>query len=185
MPRRSPNDLIRARWQEAQRVVRSQEDRTLTQREFLDVAFGNNPRTGKPYNPRTLRKWLGKERDATQAVEHSKHDSWSFQQYVSVGYQDYGVTLTKPANRSGLDLFKPSRRNDIKRAARARLEQRAEQNKAAQKPDVVTKAHKDRETGQTTIETYRPVKSTRGLKVKKARAVRKDRAGEIITRRAA
>lgn len=184
MPSRSPNSKVRAAWQQAQSVVKRDEQRELTQQEFLDVSFGNNPRTGKPYNPRTLRKWLKGERNAQQAVRHSESDSWSFQQFVSVDEQDYGVTLTKPANRSGLELWRPTRRADIKRAARSRLSERAEQNIIADRPRVETKVHKDRNTGQTTIETYRPVRNTRGLKLQKARAVRKERAGVIITREA-
>lgn len=182
MPSLSPNAAVRKAWQQAQSVVARDESRRVTQQEFLDVSFGVNPRTGKPYNPRTLRKWLGNERNAQQAVQHSERDTYSFQQFVSVGDQDYGVTLTKPSNRSGLDLWKPRRRKDIRRAARSRLTERAIQNEAAQRPERETRVHKDRATGDTTIETYRPVRSTRGLKLKKARAVRKERAGVIITR---
>lgn len=182
MPSLSPNAAVRKAWQQAQSVVARDEGRRVTQQEFLDVSFGVNPRTGKPYNPRTLRKWLNNERDAAAAVTHSERDTYSFQQFVNVGDQDYGVTLTKPSNRSGLDLWKPTRRADIRRAARTRLSERAEQNAAANRPKQETKAHKDRATGNTTIETYKPVRNTRGLKLRKARAVRKERAGIIITR---
>lgn len=179
-----PNALVRAAWKQAQTVAAREEQRQITQQEFLDVSFGVNPKTGKPYNPRTLRKWLKDERNAAEAVRHSEHDTYSFQQYVSVGDQDYGVTLTKPSNRSGLDLWKPNRRRDIRKAARARLTERADQNRTAQRPRTEQRVHKDRKTGNTTIEVYRPVRSTRGLKLRKARAVRKDRAGQIITRAA-
>lgn len=181
MPQRSPNALIRQRWQQARSVVKSEEQRELTQQEFLDVAFGNNPRTGKPYNPRTLRKWLGGERDATAAVEHSKRDTWSFQQRVQIGDDQYAPTLTKPSGAPGYDLFTPTGRKRVTKAARTRLNERVEQTQTL--PDEIKRTHINRKTGETVTETYRPIRSTRGMKVKKARAVSKKRAGVIITRR--
>jgi hypothetical protein len=174
MAKSNPNALIQQRWREGQRVVQKQEGRKLTQREFLDVAFGNNPRTGKPYNSRTLRKWLNNERNAASAVEHSKRDTYSFQQRVTINDQDYGPVLTKPSGASGLDLFTPTGRRRVKRAARQRLNQRID----------------ERRTGTATTydgqpKEYRPVVSTRGLKVSKARAIGKTRVSAIITRKAA
>ena len=176
---------MQQRWQEGRNVVKRDEGRRLTQREFLDVAFGNNPKTGKPYNPRTLRKWLSGERNAQLAVEHSKRDTFSFQQRVQIGDETYAPTLTKPSGRSGLDLFTSSGRKRIRRAAKERLQDRAEKNLETGTTAPVTKVHKNRKTGQVTIETYRPVTSTRGLKLARARAVSKGRAGTIITRKAA
>lgn len=176
---------MQQRWREGRNVVKRDEGRQLTQREFLDVAFGNNPRTGKPYNPRTLRKWLKGERNASAAVEHSTRDTFSFQQRVQIGDETYAPTLTKPSGRSGLDLFTPSGRKRIRRAAKERLQDRADKNLEEGKTAPITKAHKDRKTGQTTIEIYRPVTNTRGLKLARARAVSKGRAGTIITRKAA
>lgn len=180
MPKLSKNALVRRRWQEAQAVVRSEEQRSLTQQEFLDVAFGVNPRTGKPYNPRTLRKWMSGERSADRAVERSKSATHSFQQFVEIDGNVYAPTLTKPSGHSGLDLWTKTGRKQVRKAARKRMEERVEQTQNL--PDTVTREHKNKD-GTTTIETYRPARSTRGLKTRKARAVGKQRAGVIITRR--
>lgn len=173
MPKRNPNSLIKQRWEQGQDIVASKEGRKLTQREFLDVAFGTNPRTGKPYNTRTLRKWLSGERDAKNAVELSISRTYSFQQRVVINDQDYGPVLTKPSGRSGLDLFTPSGRQRVKRAARKRLQQRIDE----------TRTTPTTPTGKR--EEYRPVKTVRGMKLVKARAVTKSRAAVIITRKAA
>lgn len=154
-------------------MVARDEGRNLTQREFLDVAFGNNPKTGKPYNTRTLRKWLKGERDATKAVQHSTRDTYSFQQAVKVGDQEYGPVLTKPSGASGLDLFTPGGRKRLRRAAKERLNQR-----------ITDTAGKPPSKGMP--EEYRPIRSTRGLKVQRARVVSHTRRPSvIITRKAA
>lgn len=184
MPPLDPRSRVRRAYDLARSVVRREQDRELTQQEFLDVSFGVNPRTNRPYNPRTLRKWLSGERSAARAVEHSTRDTYSFQQTTSVEGQDYGVTLTKPSGRSGLDLWRPRRRADIRRAAREQLSRRAEANIARNRPEIERRAHRERATGQVTIETYRPVRRTRGLRLGHARAVRRERAGVIITRAA-
>jgi len=171
--RKSPNALIKQRYETGRAVIQREEGRELTQREFLDVAFGNNPRTDKPYNTRTLRKWLNGERNASKAVEHSTRDTYSFQQRVRVGDQDYGPVLTKPSGRSGLDLFTPGGRKRVRRAAKERLEQRI--NDTRGKP-----------VAPGTPVEYRPVTTTRGLKVQRARAVSHTRRPSvIITRKAA
>lgn len=166
--RKSPNEQVRkAYFQDRPRAAKS-EHRSITQREFLDVAFGNNPRTGKPYNTRTLRKWLANERDATRAVEHSQRDTYSFQQYVKFDrtskQPESSVTLVKPSNRSGLDLFTPSGRRRIQRTTRAQLTEKAKKGDSPR---------------------LRDRKSTRGLRMMNARAVSHARTGTIITRRAA
>lgn len=117
--RTSPNALIRQRYRTGQRVVARDEGRALTQREFLDVAFGNNPRTGKPYNTRTLRKWLNGERDATKAVQQSKSRTYTITQNVKLGDRYESTNLVKPSNRSGLDLFTPAGRKRVRRTTRA------------------------------------------------------------------
>lgn len=176
MAARNPNALIRQRYQQARAIVRRDEDRELTQREFLDVAFGRNPRTDKPYNTRTLRKWLGNERNASKAVEHSVRDTWSFQQHVGIGDHDFAPTLTKPSGASGLDLFTPSGRKRVKTAARERLQERIEQTETAreQRPE---------KPPEDMTDTDRYLRTTRGLRMRKARAVSKKRAGVIIERR--
>lgn len=160
--RTSPNRLIQQRYGEGKRVIRESEGRELTQREFLDVAFGVNPKTGKPYNTRTLRKWLKGERDASQAVEHSKRDTYSFQQRVRIGDQEFAPNLTKPSRVSGLDLFTPAGRKRIKRAATARMNKRIDDN----------------------ADSVQKLRSTRGLKLRTGRAVaHTKRPSVIITRR--
>lgn len=178
MSNRTPaNRLVQQRWREGRNVVKRDEGRRLTQREFLDVAFGNNPKTGKPYNPRTLRKWLSGERNATAAVQHSKRDTYSFQQRVQIGDDTYAPTLIKPSGRSGLDLFKPSGRKRIRRAAKARLDELVFETRRTERAY--------RRTGRGEREQYRPVRSTRGMKLSSARAVHRARTGTIITRKAA
>lgn len=165
--RKSPNALIRQRYETGRTVVKRDEGRNLTQREFLDVAFGNNPRTGKPYNERTLRKWLAGERNASKAVEYSTSKTYSFQQRVRVEDQEYGPVLTKPSGASGLDLFTPGGRKRIRRAAKERLNARIGETPSKLMP-----------------KEYRPVHTTRGLKVEKARVVgRTKRPSVIITRK--
>lgn len=160
--RTQPNALIRQRYGEGKRVVRASEGRELTQREFLDVAFGMNPKTGKPYNTRTLRKWLKGERDASQAVEHSTRDTYSFQQRVNIKGQEFAPNLTKPSRVSGLDLFTQTGRQRVKRAATARMNKRLEDQ----------------------ADSVQKLRSTRGLKLSKARAVsHTKRPSVIITRR--
>ncbi len=168
---KSPNALVKQRYETGKRVVSMQEQRELTQREFLDVAFGLNPRTNKPYNTRTLRKWLTGERSAAKAVEQSTRRTYAFQQKVTVGEDTYGPNLIKPSGASGLDLFTPTGRKRIKRAATERLNKRI--TETAERPA--------RRRGG---EDYRPVTTTKGLKVKGARAVAHTRRpGVIITRR--
>lgn len=174
--RKSANALIRQRYDTGRRVIRKNEGRELTQREFLDVAFGNNPKTGKPYNTRTLRKWLNNERNAQAAVEHSTRDTYSFQQRVTIEGNDYGPVLIKPSGRSGLDLFTPSGRQRVKRATRARMEQLAFESRQTETAY--------RKTSRGKREEYRPVRTVRGMKLSKARAVQHARTGTIITRRA-
>lgn len=125
---KSPNALIRQRYQQARAVIRREETRELTQREFLDVAFGNNPKTGKPYNTRTLRKWLGDERRADAAVTHSEQGGGIIQQTVIDDKGNrYSVTVANPVNRSRLDLYTPTRRADIKRAVKQGARERFQQ----------------------------------------------------------
>jgi len=176
MPSLSPNAKVRKAWEIAQRVVRREEDRRLTQQEFLDVSFGVNPRTDKPFNPRTLRKWLGNERNASKAVQHSVRDTYSFQQRVTINDHDFAPTLTKPSGTSGLDLWTPTRRANVKQAARRRLETIIEQRDLEGKP-------LPSEPPVDMTDTDRYLRSTRGMRLKKARAVSKKRAGVIIERR--
>lgn len=125
---KSPNSLLRQRYLNARALVSKEEKRQLTQQEFLDTAIGNNPRTGKPYNARTLRKWLGNERSAKQAVARASEGGGLIQQNVTdeTGSR-YSITLANPVGRSRLDLYTPTRRADIRRAvkehARARIAQ--------------------------------------------------------------
>lgn len=166
------------------RIIPRDEGRRLTQREFLDVGVGLNPRTGKPYNTRTLRKWLTGERDASRAIEHSLREN-TFQQRVKVGNDVYAPTLVKPKGRSGLDLFTPSGRKRIRAAARERLQNRADKNQEFRRFAPETRTHINRKTGQVTTEVYRPITNTRGMKLQQARTVRKGIASVIITRKAA
>lgn len=122
---KTPNALIRQKFQQARAVIRKEEQRELTQREFLDVAFGTNPRTGKPYNTRTLRKWLGNERRADNAVTRAEQGGGIIQQVVEDDKGNrYSVTVANPVNRSRLDLYTPTRRADIKRAVKEAAQQR-------------------------------------------------------------
>lgn len=176
MPKKAPNTIIRQRWQQGRSVVEREEHRKLTQREFLDVAFGNNPRTGKPYNTRTLRKWLNNETDATRAYEHSVRDTYSFSQHVTIGDDEFAPTLTKPSNVPGVDLFTSAGRKRIRRATKERLEQRLDAlnvrgKPRGQKPPDGIGGSPDR------------LRTTRGLKLAKARVVKQGRLGITITRK--
>lgn len=125
---KSPAQFLRTRYQQARTVVRKEEQRELTQREFLDVAIGNNPRTGKPYNTRTLRKWLGGERKADRVIERAQAGGGIIQQSVvdETGNR-YSVTVANPVGRSRLDLYTPTRRRDIKRAVKQHADERIAQ----------------------------------------------------------
>ncbi len=126
--RTSGNRLVKQRYEQGKRIVARDEGRELTQREFLDVAFGLNPRTGKPYNTRTLRKWLSGERSAAQAVERSKERTYTINQRVRVGDRFESTNLVKPSGRSGLDLFTGTGRQRVKRATKTSLTQRIQQD---------------------------------------------------------
>lgn len=126
--RASANRLVNKRYEQGKRIVAHEEGRRLTQREFLDVGFGLNPRTSKPYNTRTLRKWLSGERSAAQAVEFSKEKTYTINQRVRVGDRFESTNLVKPSNRSGLDLFTGEGRKRVKRATKTSLTQRIQQD---------------------------------------------------------
>lgn len=134
---KSPNAVIRQKYQQARAVIRREERRELTQREFLDVAFGDNPRTGKPYNTRTLRKWLSNERRADAAVAHSESGGGIIQQTVVDDKGNrYSVTVANPVNRSRLDLYTPTRRADIKRAVKQGARERFQEQQEGLRGEV-------------------------------------------------
>lgn len=123
--KRTPNELLRSRYEQARSVVLREEKRHLTQQEFLNVAVGNNPRTGKPYNSRTLRKWLGNERSASRAVDTANRGGGLIQQTIEDEKGNrYSVTIANPEGRSRLDLYTPKRRTDIRNAVKEHAEKR-------------------------------------------------------------
>ena len=125
MPTSRSNQRIRQSYTRAREYVKRSQDRRLTQREFLDTVFGNNPKTGKPYNDRTLRKWLKNERNADIPVARAERGGGTF----NVAFNDpngkiYSVNIDNTLGSSRLDIYTPTRQNDFKRTAKKALEER-------------------------------------------------------------
>lgn len=170
----SSNALVRKSYHAAVRFVKRDEDRALTQREYLDVTFGLNPQTGKPYNERTLRKWLTGERRADRPVARARAGGGTITQTVILpGDQVRSVGIAIPQGRNRLNLFAPKGREDRARVVRETLREQIAAPVVPVPPGappVVT-------------EKYRRITSVRGMKMGKARAPLHPQKIEILTRR--
>lgn len=181
---RSANDLLRQSYSAARSFVKRDEQRELTQREYLDTVFGLNPRTGKPYNERTLRKWLSGERKADTVVARAKAGGGTIQQTYTVVIDKERRTFSQdiaiPVERNRLELFTPKGRRDIRRAVKEAVSDKAIgagtsaplRGKAPALPppspdDSARWVHVKRQT----------------LKLSRARAVHTHKSSAIVTRR--
>jgi hypothetical protein len=166
MPPISPNQLLARSYHRAVEVVKREDGRHLSQREYLDTTFGVNPATGKPYNERTLRKWVAGERKADKVVSRAKAGVGTLTQTVIIPgehEQFRRVNIEVPIGRNRLDLFTPKGIQDRKRVAR----------------EVITEQNA---TPKGKWE-YERITSTRGMKLGRAFQPRKPRRVEILSRK--
>jgi len=177
MPAVISNQLVRRSYHAALRFVKRDEGRSLTQREYLDVTFGLNPRTGRPYNERTLRKWLTGERRADRPVRRAQRGGGTITQTVELppapsqrDPQIRSVSIAIPEGRNRLTLFGPKGRADRARVVRTTLQEQI----AAPPPAVAPPG---------VVEKYRRITSVRGMKLSVARAPRAPQRYQILTRK--
>jgi hypothetical protein len=160
MPPLSSSQLLARSYHRAVEVVKRVDDRRLTQREYLDATFGVNPATGKPYNERTLRKWISGERKADRVVARAKAGGGTLTQTVELPDGQYRrVNIAVPMNRNRLDLFTQKGIRDRKRVSR----------EVIQKQDIT--------------KNYEKVATTRGMKLGKAFEPKHPRQVEILSRK--
>ena len=170
----SSNTLVRQSYHRAVAFVKRQDDRHLTQREYLDATFGVNPRTGKAYNERTLRKWLTGERKADKPVAKAQRGGGTF----NVSFQDtkgqvFSANVANTFETSRLDLYTPQRQADFKRTAKKSLEERFVTREGAPQPLP--------RPGETPH--YKRLKSTRNLKPLAIRPVNARKQVAILERK--
>lgn len=162
---KTPNSAIRSAYRNARAVIAREEKRELTQREFLDVAVGNNPRTGKPYNTRTLRKWLADERRADRAVARAEQGGGIIQQVVEDEQGNrYSVTVANPVGQSRLKMFTRARRRDITRAVKRGASER----------------YLEDEKANALTDSERQLRRAKSLKLAGARSVKKAKHVTVI-----
>lgn len=165
------NALLRQSYTKAVSFVKRKDARHLTQREYLDATFGVNPKTGKPYNDRTLRKWLRGERSADAPVARAVRGGGTF----NVAFQDkkgqvFSANVANTIGASRLDLYTPTRQADFNRTAKESLTQR-----------FVTPAGEPQPPPRPG-ESPKRLHSTRGLKPMRIRPVKRARTVAILDR---
>lgn len=168
----SSNALLRQSYTRAVEFVKGSEQRHLTQREYLDWTLGNNPKTGKPYNERTLRKWLGGERKADKAVARAQQGGGT----VNVRFEDrkgqvFSVNVGNTEGASRLDILTPKRQADLRRTAKKALKEKYVRPEGAPQPP------------SKPGDTPKKLKSTHGLRTLPPHLVRHAHADVAILER--
>src|SRR4051812_18412147 len=81
----------------------------LTQEQFAARYIGNNPRTHKPYNARTLRKWMSGEikRTTTPIAQIHRGGGYFQQHFTDKEGNDYSVILANTYDSPRNSLFSP------------------------------------------------------------------------------
>jgi len=171
LPPISSNQVVARSYHRAVEFVKREDDRRLTQREYLDTTFGANPATGKPYNPRTLRKWLTGERRADKPVARAARGGGTF----NVSFSDrtgqvYSANVDNTLGSSRLDIYTPKRQADFKRTAKKAVAEK-----------FVTPAGEPQPPPKPG-ETPKRLRSTRGLKAIGMRPVSHARQTVILNR---
>lgn len=166
MPPISSNQVVSRSYHRAVAFVKREDDRRLTQREYLDATFGVNPRTGKRYNERTLRKWLTGERRVDKPVARAKLGGGTFNVSFAGRELDakgkpvhvYSVNVDNTYGASRLDIFTPKRRAEFNRTAKKALDERITT------PTGIPVEPKPGEIIAIGAPPYKKLKSTTGLK---------------------
>jgi hypothetical protein len=85
-------------------IVKSYRQSGLSQREFA-ARLPLNPKTGKPYNERTIRKWIGGERSTRNLEPILKQRGQKFLQVFKVNGEEKSFVLRTPRGKSLLQML--------------------------------------------------------------------------------
>jgi hypothetical protein len=159
---------------EQKALRRAWERSGLTQKRFIRELDLINPRTGKPYHDRTLRKWLGGERSMKRVEPQLRRGGGYYQQhFFDDEGRHYSVIVANPIQNTKLDMFTQAGEKERLRSVRTAV------NERLLKRDTSSERwfrQLERKYGPAMAEKYRPIKSGRGIHLGPLQRVRGTRA---------